>query len=168
MKDLQTVHQKLAAYQTSLQYQTKSPKKGSSISPNELTISFPLDLKHLYLIWFFDIKQGDHIIIENRVEMSLSIFAVKNQWHKNGKAIITQVSGGFPKCSIGWLVSKPTTPSELPEGFSRINSTISGSTCFIVALSKALKLPACWESTPRSIPVTAMALTVPILGCSSI
>ena len=30
--------------------------------------------------------------------MSLSIFAVKNTYHKNGNFAITQVSGGSPKC----------------------------------------------------------------------
>jgi hypothetical protein len=30
--------------------------------------------------------------------MSLSLFAVKNQWHKNGKKKTKQVSGGSPKC----------------------------------------------------------------------
>ena len=118
---------------------------------------------------YFDIKpRSSHIIIDNRVEMSLSIFAVKNQWHKNGRISTMQVSGGSPKCLTGPSASKPTTPSESPEGFSPTNSTISGNIYYIAALWKVLKLPVCWESIPRLIQVMVMALTVPILVCSPI
>ena len=44
--------------------------------------------------------------------MSLSIFAIKNQWHKNGKKEDIKVFGGSPKCSIELLEKKDITLSE--------------------------------------------------------
>lgn len=42
--------------------------------------------------------------------MSLSIFAVKNAYHKNGTSPLIKVSGGLPKCLTESLVNKDMMP----------------------------------------------------------
>ena len=117
--------------------------------------------------WYLDV--GPCLLLFGiRVEMSLSFFAVKNQWHKNGSNQLTQVFGGSPKYSTAPWAKNDITPSESPEGFSQTNSTTSGSTCFTGCSWKALMWLACWESTPKWTQVMDMALTVTIFWCSSI
>lgn len=92
--------------------------------------------------------------------MSLSLFAVKNQWHKNGKAETSQVFGGSPKCSTASWARKDTTKFEWPAGSGKTNSTTSGSTSSTAASSKAPTWPVCWVSTPKPTARTATAPTV--------
>ena len=55
--------------------------------------------------------------------MSLSLFAVRNQWHKNGNHLIIKESGGSPKSSIASLEKIATTPFESPGESSQTSFT---------------------------------------------
>jgi hypothetical protein len=42
--------------------------------------------------------------------MSLSIFAVRNQWYKNGKNGVIKEFGGLPRWPTGLSGNRPMTP----------------------------------------------------------
>ncbi len=73
--------------------------------------------------------------------MSLSLFAVKNQWYRNGKSNIIQEYGGSRKLPTELLANRPMTQLELIEGFSPINFTTFVSRCFTKCTLKAPTSP---------------------------
>ena len=73
--------------------------------------------------------------------MSLSIFSVRNQWHKNGIDRVMKEYGGLQRSQIVLLARRLTTPLESKGGFFLTNFTTFVSKCSTESISKAPMWP---------------------------
>ena len=102
------------------------------------------------------------------VEMSLTLFAVRNQWYKNGKNEPTQASGGSLRSPTESSGNRPTMPWGSKDAFFPTNFTISVSKCSTAPISKALTWQTWSVSTQRPTAVMATATRVHHHPCSFI
>ena len=73
--------------------------------------------------------------------MSLSIFSVRNQWHKNGIDRYMKEYGGLQRSQIVLSVRRLTIVLESKEGSFPTNFTIFVSKCSTESISKAPTSP---------------------------
>lgn len=73
--------------------------------------------------------------------MSLSLFAARNKWHKNGIDLTTKEYGGLQKWPIQSLVRKDMILLESKEGYFLTNFTTFVSKCSTESISKAPMWP---------------------------
>lgn len=69
--------------------------------------------------------------------MSLSLFALRNKWHKNGTRDLNKESGGLQKLLIVLLVKKPMIRLESNEECFQTNFTIFVNKCSTESILRA-------------------------------